>query len=60
MNKQQEQNNEKKTTSENPVSLKPLSFKDALMGILRVKPKPKDTNKEKDAHKGPRDKPGSA
>jgi hypothetical protein len=30
---------EKKVTSEKPVSLAPLSFKEALLGLLRVKPK---------------------
>jgi hypothetical protein len=36
---------EKKVTNENPVSLNPLTFNEALKGLLQVKsqpPKPKD------------------
>jgi len=40
------QNDEKKTTNEKPVSLFPLDFKEALAALLKVKPKPKeDTDK---------------
>lgn len=36
---------EKKTTSEKPVSLSPLNFKEALEALLKVKPKnDKSTN----------------
>lgn len=35
----------KKTTSEKPVSLNPLSFKEALEGLLKVKPKEKQKKK---------------
>lgn len=40
---------EKKTTSEKPVSLAPLDLKEALEGLLKVKPeeKPKKTPKKK-------------
>jgi hypothetical protein len=33
---------EKKTTSEKPVSLYPLNFKEAVAALLKVKPKPKE------------------
>jgi hypothetical protein len=36
---------EKKTTNEKPVSLAPLNLKDALDGLLKVKPKPKPKKK---------------
>ena len=37
-----------KTTNEKPVSLKPLSFKEALAGLLKVKPEDeKHEEKEK-------------
>jgi len=39
---------EKKTTSEKPVSLSPLGFKEALVGLLKVKPKKEEEpDKEK-------------
>lgn len=38
---------EKKTTSEKPVSLNPLNLKEALEGLLQVKPKPKEKPKKK-------------
>ena len=38
---------EKKTTNENPVSLNPLNLKEALEGLLQVKPKPKEKPKKK-------------
>jgi hypothetical protein len=38
---------EKKTTSEKPVSLNPLNLKQALEGLLQVKPKPKEKPKKK-------------
>jgi len=31
--------NDKKTTSEKPVSLNPLNLKEALDGLLKIKPK---------------------
>ncbi len=39
---------EKKVTSEKPVSLYPLPFKEAVAALLKVKPKPKE---EKSAEK---------
>jgi hypothetical protein len=36
---------QKKTTSEKPVSLAPLNLKDALEGLLKVKPQPKEKKK---------------
>ena len=36
---------EKKTTSEKPVSLAPLDFKEALGALLKVKPQPKPKKK---------------
>jgi hypothetical protein len=36
---------EKKTTSEKPVSLAPLNLQEALDGLLKVKPKPKPKKK---------------
>lgn len=36
---------EKKTTSEKPVSLAPLNLKEALEGLLKVKPKEKPKKK---------------
>ena len=44
--------NEKKTTSEKPVSLAPLDFKEALAALLKVKPKSKEEKaKEKKEQK---------
>ncbi len=37
-----------KTTSEKPVSLAPLGFKEALAALLKVKPKPKVTDEKAD------------
>ena len=34
--------NRHKTTNENPVSLSPLIFREALAAMLKVKPKPKE------------------
>ena len=36
---------EKKTTSEKPVSLNPLNLIEALEGLQKVKPKPKEKKK---------------
>jgi hypothetical protein len=36
---------EKKTTSEKPVSLNPLNLREALDALLKVKPKPKEKKK---------------
>lgn len=38
---------EKKVTNENPVSLNPLTFNEALKGLLQVKSQPPKTNTEK-------------
>jgi len=38
-------NDQKKTTSEKPVSLAPLNLKEALEGLLKVKPKDKPKKK---------------
>lgn len=43
-------NDSKKITNENPVSLSPLNFKEALTALLKIKPETKDkkkTTKEK-------------
>jgi len=37
--------NNKKVTNEKPVSLAPLNLKEALEGLLKVKPKPKEKKK---------------
>jgi hypothetical protein len=42
---------EKKTTSEKPVSLNPLNLREALEGLLKVKPKPKRQPKIKRKNK---------
>jgi len=42
----QEEKDEKKKTSEKPISLNPLKFKEALLNLLRVRPKPKDDESE--------------
>ncbi len=39
---------DKKVTNEKPVSLKPLNFKEALLGLLKVKPKKGEKQKEKE------------
>jgi len=36
---------EKKTTNEKPVTLSPLNFKEALEGLLKIKPKDKPKKK---------------
>lgn len=41
------QNEEKKATSEKPVSLNPLKFRDALVNLLAVKPKPEEESEDK-------------
>ena len=48
---------EKKSTNEKPVSLYPLSFKEAVAAMLKVKPLPKEKPKEQDeqAQKKPSD-----
>jgi hypothetical protein len=38
---------EKKTTNEKPVTLAPLNLKEALEGLLKVKPKPKQKKPRK-------------
>ena len=38
--------NQKKTTSEKPVTLSPLNFREALAALLKVKPKPKEEKTE--------------
>lgn len=47
-NKKKPNNEDPKITSEKPVSLNPLNLEQALEGLLRVKPKPKDTPKRKE------------
>jgi len=42
---------EKKITSEKPVSLAPLNFKEALAGLLKVKPEPKSAKKPRKRNK---------
>jgi len=37
--------NEKKTTNEKPVTLSPLNFKEALAGLMKVKPEAKPQKK---------------
>lgn len=37
---------EKKTTNEKPVSLSPLSLKEALEALLKIKPKSEEKKKE--------------
>ena len=44
---------ETKTTSEKPVSLYPLNFKEAVAALLKVKPKPKDEKPEKKKEEKP-------
>jgi len=38
---------DKKTTNEKPITLSPLSFKDALAALLKIKPQPKEKKKVK-------------
>ena len=38
-------NDQKKTTSEKPVSLAPLNLEEALKGLLKIKPKDKPKKK---------------
>jgi|SoiMetStandDraft_2_1073263.scaffolds.fasta_scaffold4052719_1 hypothetical protein len=45
--KNQPNDEESKVTSEKPVSLNPLNLKQALEGLLQVKPKPKEKPKRK-------------
>jgi hypothetical protein len=45
------ENKEKKTTSEKPVSLAPLDLKEALEGLLKVKPKDKKPKKKRSLKK---------
>lgn len=40
-NKRQKNDEESKVTSEKPVSLAPLNLKEALEGLLKIKPKDK-------------------
>lgn len=50
------QKDEKKTTNEKPVSLAPLDFKEALAGLLQVKPEEKPEKKpNKKKNKKPSD-----
>jgi hypothetical protein len=39
---------DKKTTSEKPVTLSPLKFREALAALLKVKLKPKEEKTEKE------------
>jgi hypothetical protein len=41
-------NSSDKITSEKPVSLSPLDFREALAELLKVKPKPKEEKAEKE------------
>ena len=45
-------NKEKKTTSEKPVTLSPLNFKEALKGLLGVKPKKEEKEENNDKKDG--------
>ena len=45
--KKQPSDEEAKVTSEKPVSLNPLNLKQALEGLLKIKPKPKEKPKKK-------------
>lgn len=38
---------ENKTTNEKPITLSPLNLREALEGLLKVKPKPKDKPKNR-------------
>lgn len=54
---EEDKKDEKKTTSEKPVSLSPLKFFDALKGILGVKPKSvEDKSKEESGNESKGDK----
>jgi hypothetical protein len=46
---------EKKTTSEKPVSLSPLNFKEALVGLLKVKPKKEVKTNDREEKENPSD-----
>jgi len=46
---------QKKTTSEKPVSLAPLDFKEALAALLKVKPKQKEEKVEEKKEEKPSD-----
>jgi len=46
MKKKQTDNNKTKTTSEKPISLSPLNFKEALAALLKVKPKEEKESKK--------------
>ncbi|MBE3139113.1 MAG: hypothetical protein IMZ53_00855 [Thermoplasmata archaeon] len=46
---------EKKITSEKPVSLYPLDFKEAVAAFLKVKPKPKEEKTEEKKEGNPSD-----
>jgi hypothetical protein len=47
--------NQKKTTSEKPVSLSPLNFKEALVALLKVKPKPTEEKVQEKKKEKPSD-----
>jgi hypothetical protein len=44
-------NDQKKTTSEKPVSLAPLNLQEALEGLLKIKPKDKPKKKTRKKQK---------
>jgi len=48
-------NKVRKITSEKPVSLYPLNFKEAVAALLKVKPKPKEEKVEEKREKKPSD-----
>ena len=50
--------NEKKATSEKPVSLAPLNLQEALEALLKVKPKPKEKDQEEKQEQESKEKPG--
>jgi hypothetical protein len=52
------ENNQKKTTSEKPITLSPLKFREALAALLKVKPKPKEEKAEKEKNEE-NDKPSN-
>jgi hypothetical protein len=47
--------NRHKITNENPVSLFPLNFREALAALLKVKPKPKEEKAEEKKEEKPSD-----
>ena len=47
---------EKKITSEKPISLYPLDFKEAVAALLKVKPLPKEEKPKKKKEQKPKEK----